>query len=72
MITKGNIPDNGQIHFFDITPPISTYIYGLSAGPYYSFKNDSGFKVPMKIFCRKSKSKYADLQSHSLSLSDVV
>lgn len=54
------MPLNSQIHIFGATPPISTYIYGLSVGPYCSFSDDSGFKVPMKIFCRKAKVSDAD------------
>jgi|LauGreDrversion4_2_1035121.scaffolds.fasta_scaffold87977_2 aminopeptidase N len=37
-----------RIHFFKPTPPISTYIYGLFAGPFYTYLNDNG-PVPMRI-----------------------
>ena len=40
---------------FDTTPPISTYLYALAAGPYCSISNESDFKVPMRIYCRKTK-----------------
>ncbi len=47
---------------FEESPPISTYIYALGAGPYFSFQNESGYKVPMRILCRKSKVKNADVK----------
>lgn len=45
----------GELILFETTPPISTYIYAMAAGPYVTFTNESGFHVPMKIYCRKSK-----------------
>jgi aminopeptidase N len=46
---------DGTVHTFDKTPPISTYIYALAVGPYCSIPNESGYRVPMKIYCRKTK-----------------
>ena len=46
---------DGTVHTFEKTPPISTYIYALAVGPYCSIPNESGYRVPMKIYCRKTK-----------------
>lgn len=50
----------GNFFIFEECPPISSYIYALTAGPYHEFENASGFKVPMKIMCRQSKIQNAD------------
>lgn len=50
----------GNYFIFRETPPISTYIYSVAVGPYAEFVNESGFKVPMRILCRKTKSALAD------------
>lgn len=50
----------GQLHIFNKTLPISSYLFALAAGPYTSFKNEDKFKVPMSIYCRRSKAKNAD------------
>jgi aminopeptidase N len=48
-------PESGNIFIFHTCPPISTYIYALAAGPYCCIPNETGYKVPMKIYCRKTK-----------------
>jgi len=45
---------------FEDSPPISTYLYGMDAGPFSYVKNDQEFKVPIAIGIRKSKLKYFD------------
>jgi len=45
---------------FNDCPPISTYLYGMDAGPFTYIKNDQEFKVPIAIGIRKSKLKYLD------------
>ena len=41
-----------------MSPPISTYIYGLAAGAYIAYhnhKSEETFHVPLNLHCRRSK-----------------
>mmetsp|Transcript_1239 Transcript_1239/g.1434 ORF Transcript_1239/g.1434 Transcript_1239/m.1434 type:complete len:274 (-) Transcript_1239:1266-2087(-) len=51
-------PSEGSVwlHTFEACPPISTYIYNMCAGQYEVIESPvQDFKVPMRIFLRKSK-----------------
>ena len=50
----------GQLHVFSDSPPISTYLYGMDAGPFVYVKNDQEFRVPMGIAIRKTKLKFIE------------
>ena len=52
----------GKLYSFAATPAISTYIYALAVGPYCCIPNESGYKVPMKIYCRKTKVPLAEAE----------
>lgn len=56
-LQKLNFKSTGgqTVHIFEDGPSISTYIYGMDAGPFTVVKNDQEFKVPMSIGIRKSK-----------------
>jgi aminopeptidase N len=49
---------------FDESYRISTYLFCFVAGPYVCFESDKpeikDYKVPMRIFCRKSIAKYVE------------
>lgn len=62
----------GELILFEATPAISTYIYAMAAGPYVTFTNESGFHVPMKIYCRKSKVQFADVNERFKTLEIAV
>lgn len=47
---------------FETCPPISTYIYALTVGPYTCIANESDYRVPMKIYCRKTKRSLAEAE----------
>jgi len=50
---------------FEKSPPISTYIYSVVAGPFVEFHPEPESvdpKVPMRVFCRKSLAKYLERQ----------
>lgn len=44
----------------------------MAAGPYVTFTNESGFHVPMKIYCRKSKVQFADVNERFKTLEIAV
>jgi aminopeptidase N len=49
------------VHTFEETPPISSYLYHMSAGEYVQLKNDDPKSpVPMNIFIRHSKKQNVD------------
>lgn len=54
LATKIQTTDLWQ-YKFKRTPPISTYIYHLSAGQYSVIHNTAPSSVPMRIFCREGK-----------------
>lgn len=43
-----------RVHIFKPSPAISTYIYGLFAGPFHTFVHEGG-AVPMRILASRSK-----------------
>lgn len=57
-----NIFGNEDIRCFEFikTPTLSTYLYAIMAGPYDAIESQLGneFRIPMKIYCRKSLTKY--------------
>ncbi len=62
----------GQFIVFEASPPISTYIYALAAGPYCKFQNQSDFKVPMSIYCRKSKIEHVEAKERFQLIEDAI
>ena len=54
------ISTSGNMFIFETCPPISTYLYSIAAGPYVSIQNESKFRIPMKIYCRKTKMALAE------------
>jgi aminopeptidase N len=36
----GALKGKGELHVFTDSPPISTYLYGMDAGPFVYVKND--------------------------------
>jgi aminopeptidase N len=54
-LNRLKIEEQGNLFIFDTCPPISTYIYALAVGPYVAIPNLSDYRVPMKIYCRKTK-----------------
>ena len=53
-------PGKGELHMFANSPPISTYLYGMDAGPFSYVANDQEFRVPIGLGIRKSKLKFLD------------
>lgn len=42
---------------FNLTKPLSTYLYAIVAGPYFEIKGSDynfNFEVPMSLYCRES------------------
>ena len=52
---------NAQLHIFEETPPISTYIYAIMAGRFQVFTGKSDH-VLMRIFASQSKAPYVDAE----------
>ena len=52
----------GKLFSFFPTPPISTYVYALAVGPYCCIPNEQTYRVPMKIYCRKTKVPLAEAE----------
>lgn len=48
-----------SLHSFPESKKFSTYIFSLHAGPYAEW-NDTSYKIPLRLFSRKSNSKYID------------
>jgi aminopeptidase N len=46
---------------FDVTPPLSTYLFALAAGPYASATGEHG-GVPLGLWCRRSMAPYLDAE----------
>lgn len=44
---------------FPPTPPFSTYVFALHAGPYSSWKSDAN-GIPIRLFSRKTMAQYVD------------
>eukprot|EP00742_Colponemidia_sp_Colp-10_P005329 GILJ01005694.1.p1 GENE.GILJ01005694.1~~GILJ01005694.1.p1 ORF type:complete len:995 (-),score=154.05 GILJ01005694.1:73-2958(-) len=62
----GRDPETGraygnQIWEFETTPPISSYIYALAAGPYHHV-HTSHNNIPLGLYCRKSFARYLDAE----------
>ena len=51
--------NNKIYHTFPQTVPFSTYVFSLHAGPYTEWK-DTSYKIPLRLFSRKSNSKFVD------------
>jgi aminopeptidase N len=50
-----------ELHTFEPSPPISTYIYGLFAGKFKTFTyTGSDVGVPMRLYASQSKAGYLD------------
>ena len=60
IVGQGLAVESGNLFVFDKSYPISTYLYGLSVGPYCCIENFNEFKIPMKNYCRKTKREHAD------------
>jgi aminopeptidase N len=57
------ITEEGKIFFFNQTPPISSYLYGMSVGPYVKQTAlESECCVDMSIYSRKSKTQYLNVK----------
>jgi aminopeptidase N len=52
-------PDGAAHWHFPPTPPMSTYITALAAGPYHVI-NDEHDGIPLGIYCRESLARYLD------------
>lgn len=52
-------PNSLSLHSFPETKKFSTYIFSLHAGPYAEW-SDSSYKIPLRLFSRKSNLKYID------------
>ena len=52
-------PDGRKVWLFPATPPISTYLFSLHAGPYKVW-TDSFEDIPLRLFVRPSLAKYVD------------
>lgn len=58
--TKSEPKANNKIyHTFPQSVPFSTYVFSLHAGPYTEWK-DSSFRIPLRLFSRKSNSQFVD------------
>jgi aminopeptidase N len=51
--------DGRRVHRFDRTPPISTYLAALVAGPFAGF-HDAHAGVPLGLWCRRSLAPHLD------------
>ena len=45
---------NYMITLFETTPKISSYLFAICAGPYFSYLNPYIYKIPIRIFMRQS------------------
>ncbi len=53
------LPDRRIQHRFAPTPPISTYLVALVAGPYHVVRAQHG-DIPMAIYCRRALARHLD------------
>ncbi len=54
--------DTGRtIRAFQPTPPFSTYLFAIIAGPYHAFRERHG-EIDLGLFCRRSLVKYFDTE----------
>ena len=56
---SNNNNDEKMVWHFKITPPISSYLYAIIAGPFVELKNPKPYKnIKMSIYYRQSIVKY--------------
>ena len=53
---------NYHTYIFEETPRISTYLYGLCAGPYYCIENKEPAPTKLRLFMRESLKNYGEPQ----------
>jgi len=59
LVEKTEESEEHTVTFFKETPPLSTYLFFLGAGPYVEWKDKYG-DLPLSIYARKSLEKYVD------------
>jgi aminopeptidase N len=60
QVVSNTTPDrNGNCWLFPATPPVSTYITALVAGPYHVVKDEHD-GIPLGVYCRASLAEYLD------------
>lgn len=59
LVEKTEVKDERVVTTFKETPPLSTYLFFLGAGPYVEWKDKYG-DLPLSIYARKSLEKYVD------------
>ena len=53
--------DDGRVHYrYEKTPPFSTYLFALVAGPYHAFRDRHG-ETELGFYCRKSLVRHVDI-----------
>lgn len=59
--------DKYKVWSFNPTPPLSTYLYALIAGPYKEIRRKSPYKnLPMSLYSRESLFKHLEKQSEEI------
>jgi aminopeptidase N len=59
LVEKTEVSGDRAVTTFKETPPLSTYLFFLGAGPYVEWKDKYG-DLPLSIYARKSLEKYVD------------
>lgn len=64
---KGLEEDNHKIWDFNVTKPISTYLFSINAGPFSELRCEKTHKnLPMSFYCRESLYKFLKNQSDDM------
>ncbi|HJS56717.1 MAG TPA: aminopeptidase N [Vicinamibacteria bacterium] len=53
------LPERRKRWRFPASPPLSTYIYSLHAGPYHEWQGNAG-EIPLRLFARRSLARHVD------------
>ncbi|MFG3435597.1 aminopeptidase N [Nonomuraea sp. NPDC047897] len=64
-LTTEDLPGGGRLHTFAPTPPISTYVTAVAAGPYRRWTDtytDEHGEIPLAIYCRESLAEHVDAE----------
>lgn len=62
LLTSEEAKGEKKLSTFKATPPLSTYLFFLGAGPYVEWKDSLG-DLPIYLYARKSMEKYVDVEN---------
>lgn len=71
LIASEEIKGEKKITSFKATPPLSTYLFFLGAGPYVEWKDKLG-DLPIYLYARKSMEKYVDVDKIMQTTKDGI